>query len=439
MKKLFTLLTLVMLMVTAACSGSGSNSTAGSNAGEATPAPAVVEDTTPVTIQYWHAHAEAQMKGVNFMIEEFKKKYPHITVEPVFQGAYADLHQKLQAAIAAKDVPAVTNVEVASLATFSEGGAFENLDGYIKRDKVDTADFSQGMLAAYAYNGKQFGFPLIVSTSVNIYNKTLFDKLGITPPQTWDEIEAFNQKATVKEGGKTTRYAFSVPGWDVWNYDPWMINGGGSILNADMTKSNIDSPESLRYIKNFKKWFDEGSMHIGVGKGASDTMRQMFLEEKIAMVQHSSSIIKTYVENAKFEVGVSFIPGDKKRIANIGGAGIVMMSGAKDNQKEAAWKFIKHMTSAEFNIQWAEKVGYLPTHKSSVASEEGKKYQETWPQYKAVLDNFDNVTPRLQHVVYTELSNFYKDAMAKIVLEKADPETVMKEAATKMNEVLDDL
>ncbi|TCZ78894.1 ABC transporter substrate-binding protein [Paenibacillus albiflavus] len=440
MKKLISVLAIAMVLLTSACSGSNNTASSG-NGSDATPAPAATtppEDTTPVKIQYWHAHAENQMGGVNYMIEEFQKKYPYITVEPVFQGGYSDLQQKLQAAIAAKEVPAVTNIEVSAIPGFSDSGALQDLNPYIERDKVDTADFSQGMLNAYAFGGKQVGLPLIVSTSVMVYNKTLFDKLGVTPPQTWDEIEAFNQKVTLKEGDKTTRYAFAVPGWDIWYHDPWLLNGGGTILNADQTKATVDSPESLRYFQNFKKWFDEGSLQIGVGKGASDTMRQMFLDEKIGMVQHSSAIIKTYVENAKFEVGVSFVPGDKTRISNIGGAGIVMMAGAKDNQKEAAWKFINFMTSAEHNIKWAESVGYLPTHKSSVQTEDGKKYQEKWPQYKAVLDNFDNVTPRYQHVAYTEFSDFYKEAINKMVLEKGDPAKLMQEAAVKMNKVLED-
>lgn len=113
------------------------------------------------------------------MVAEFSKKYPHITVEPVFQGAYAELHKKLQAAVAAGDVPAVTNVEVSSLPNFANSGVFADLTPWIQRDKVQLDDFSKGMLQAYAYNNKQYGFPLIVSTSVFVYNKTLLDQLGV--------------------------------------------------------------------------------------------------------------------------------------------------------------------------------------------------------------------------------------------------------------------
>lgn len=418
----------VALSLAACASGSG-----GGGGAAADP-----DDDTPVTIQYWHAHAENQMGGVNYMIEEFTKKYPHITVEPIYQGGYGDLHKKLQAAVVANDVPAVTNVEVASLPNFADSGTFADLTSWIERDKVALDDFSEGMLKAYAYNEKQYGFPLIVSASVFVYNKTLLDELGVEPPSTWDEIEDYFQKVVVKEGGQTTRYGFSVPGWDTWYYDPWTVNGGGSILNEDRTETTIASAESMRYLKNFEKWLNEGNMHMGFGTGASDNMRQMFLEGKIAIVQHSSAVIKTYLENATFEVGVAFIPGDKQRITNIGGAGIVMMEQAKADQKEAAWKFIEFMTSAEHNIKWAEKVGYLPTRKSAFNSPEGEQYFKDQPQYAAVFDHFDSVQPRLQHPAYPEFSGIYKEVIGEMILNNQDPEPLMLEAANKINEVLEE-
>lgn len=160
------------------------------------------------------------------------------------------------------------------------------------------------------------------------------------PPQTWSEIDAFNAKAAKRENGKTTRYAFSVPGWVTWYYDPWLINGGGHILTEDGSEAAVQTPDSLRYVENFHRWLKEGVVHMGYGKGASDNMRQMFLGGEIAMVQHTPAMLKMYRENANFEVGVSFLPGDQERTSNIGGAGIVMMDGIKDDKKrEDAWKF----------------------------------------------------------------------------------------------------
>ena len=437
MKKWLSVLAVSSITLTTAVGcGNSADTKGGQASGDV--APPAVEDNSPVTIQYWHSHADVQMGAVNYMIAEFQKKYPNITVEPVYQGAYTDLHKKLQAAIAAKDVPAVTNVEVSALPNFADSGAFANLSAYITRDKMDLSDFSKGMLQAYAFNNKQYGFPLIVSTSVFVYNKTMLDSLGVKPPQTWAEIEDFNKKVTLKENGKTTRYAFSVPGWDTWYMDPWVSNGGGSILSPDNKKTLLDQPDSQKWLNNFYKWTKEGSMHMGYGKGASDTMRQMFLDGKVAMVQHTSAVLKTYLENAKFEVGVSFIPGDKERKSHIGGAGIVMMEGAPAKQKEAAWKFIKFMTGAENNIKWAEGTGYLPTHKSVLNTDEGKKYFEKLPQYKAVFDNFDNVVGRPQHPAYPEFSKKYMEVVGKMLLENADPIPLLNESVKEINTIIAD-
>lgn len=401
-------------------------------------APQVEEDKTPITIQYWHAHDDDQKKALEEAIQDFNKKYPWITVQPVFQGDYETLQKKLMAAVAAKEVPAVTNIEVSALPQFADSGVLTELGPYIKRDKVDTADFSQGMLKAYAFHDKQYALPLIVSTSVFVYNKTMLDNEGVKPPQTWAELESFGQKLSKKEGNEVTRYAFSVPGWSTWYYDPWIVNGGGSILTDDLKKSAMDQPDSMKFLKNFKNWKDKGYMHIGYGKGASNTMRQMFFDGKIGMVEHTSALIKWYIENAKFEIGVSFIPGDKKRISHLGGASIAVMEGAPQKQKEAAWKFAQFMTSTENNIKWAEGTGYLPTRKSAVNTDAGKAYFTKYPQYKAVIDNFDNVVGGLQHPGYAEFSGAYEKALGKVVLENADPETELKDAAKKMNDILKD-
>ena len=448
LKKALSIVAAAGLAFVVGCSGSGggtatggnnsSNSgTGGGTVAEAPPAPPV-EDTTPITIQYWHSHAEAQLPGLEYMIEEFNKVYPHITIEPVYQGAYTDLHKKLQAAVAARDVPAVTNVEVSALAQFADSGVFADLTPYIERDSFPSDDFSQGMLEAYQYNGRQFGLPLIVSTSVFIYNKTLFDELGVTPPQTWDEIEDFGKKVAVINNGTTERYAFSVPGWDTWYYEPWIVNGGGSVSNEDFTKTALDQPESQKWIANFSKWLKEGFMHMGYGTGASSNMRTAFLEGKIGMVQHTSAVLKTYLENATFEVGVSFIPGDVNRTSHIGGAGIVMMDMASDKEKEAAWKFIQFMTSSEHNISWAEKVGYLPTRKSAFESAEGQAYFERWPQYKVVFDHFDDVTGRPKHPAYPEMAEVYKEVVGEMILNGADPIPLLNAAVPEMNQILSD-
>ena len=50
-----------------------------------------------------------------------------------------------------------------------------------------------------AYKGKTYGAALDVSTFGVYYNKTIFDRLQLQPPKTWDQFMAMNAK--IKQAG----------------------------------------------------------------------------------------------------------------------------------------------------------------------------------------------------------------------------------------------
>ncbi|WP_048601427.1 ABC transporter substrate-binding protein [Rubeoparvulum massiliense] len=418
-------------------SAGAKGSTVNSATANQTSATSQAEAVEPVTIQYWHSHGDTQVEGLNYMLEEFKKAYPHITVEAVFQGGYGDLEKKLIASLAAGNLPTVTVLESASIPHFAESGILAEIEPFIQRDQVDLDDFSKGMLRAYSYNGKQVGLPLVVSASVFIYNKAMLDEAGVKPPETWAEVPAFAEALTIKEGNTTTRHAFAIPGWSAWYYDPWIINGGGQIIDEN-GQSGLNQEGTKKFLKNFQTWKENGWLLLPYGKGASGEMKQLFLDQKVAMVEHTSANIDWYIENAGFEIGVSFLPADMNRETHIGGAGIVIMNDIPDAEKEAAWQFVNFMTSAEHNIAFTDFTGYLPTRKSALASEAGQRFLTEKPQYKAILDWFDNVNPRIQHPAYGEFRKLYEEVVGKISLEGGDVDQLMEQAAKQMNEILED-
>jgi sn-glycerol 3-phosphate transport system substrate-binding protein len=413
----------------------GCSSSTGTPQPAAVDAPPLKEETTPITIQYWHSHPETQLEGMKLMISEFNKKYPYITVEPVYQGSYDELSRKLTAAMAAKEVPAITVSENSLMPNLALNGALMDLGPYIKRDKFDVTDFSKGMLEAYALDGKQYGIPFVVSTNSLVYNKTMFDKEGIKPPETWAEVAEFGKKVVQKQGDKITRYGFTVNLSGPWDYEPWILNGGGSIITKD-GKSGVDQPESFKFMKQFQEWKKDGTMYYTHGKGGTDTAKQMFLDGQLGMFEISSSGLKWYQDNAKFEIGAAFLPGDKRRVAEIGGASLVIMDMAEQKQKEAAWKFLQFVTGAENNIKFVEALGYLPTRKSAVSSAQGQEFFKKYPYMKNIFDHFDDVISRPQHPGFSETKASTQKAIDRIVLENMDVEVSFKQSAKEVNDIL---
>jgi sn-glycerol 3-phosphate transport system substrate-binding protein len=433
---IFALLLSLCIISVVGCSSGGTTGTTGDKPA-AQEAPALQEDKTPITIQYWHSHPDTQLDGMKMMISEFNKKYPYITVEPVFQGAYDELSRKLTAAMAAKAVPALTVSENSLMPNLAINGALTELGPYMKRDKFDVNDFSKGMMEAYALNGKQYGIPFVVSMNSLVYNKTMFDKEGIKAPETWADVNTFGQKIVKKEGNKITRYGLTVNLSGPWDYEPWILNGGGAIITKD-GKSGLDQPESFKFMKQFLDWKTNGSMFITHGKGATDTAKQMFLDGELGMYEISSSGLKWYKDNAKFEIGAAFIPGDKRRVAEIGGASLVIMDMAPAKEKEAAWKFIQFVTGAENNIKIVDSLGYLPTRKSAVSSPQGQEFFKNYPYLKALYDHFDDVISRPQHPGFSETKASAQKAVDHIILENTDVETTFKASAKEVNEILKD-
>ena len=50
-------------------------------------------------ISFWHSMADKQAVAINEMAQAFAQLHPDITVRPIYQGSYDQLHQKLIAAI----------------------------------------------------------------------------------------------------------------------------------------------------------------------------------------------------------------------------------------------------------------------------------------------------------------------------------------------------
>ncbi|MFC5648662.1 extracellular solute-binding protein [Paenibacillus solisilvae] len=132
-KKLTALsLAMVMPVVLAAC-GSGSDSTNDSNGSASSGAKTESTDSAAaaaagkITIKYWYAFGEKVEEAKLHMVKAFNESQDKIEVIAEHQGNYDDLHAKVQAAFAAGDAPAVTDLEIASTGVFARSGMLQEL------------------------------------------------------------------------------------------------------------------------------------------------------------------------------------------------------------------------------------------------------------------------------------------------------------------------
>jgi multiple sugar transport system substrate-binding protein len=121
----------------------------------------VAADHTPVTITFWSAYTNRELKDYQQAFVGFHKKYPWITVKGT--GAITD--DKIIAAINGGNAPdAQLSFSPNNTGKFCSSGAWTNLNDRIKADKLDLSIFPKVALSYSGYKGVQCSLPALADS-----------------------------------------------------------------------------------------------------------------------------------------------------------------------------------------------------------------------------------------------------------------------------------
>lgn len=401
--------------------------------------------TEPITITWWHAHEDQLHQYLNYMVDQFHASQSFVKVEPVYIGSYTEIKTQLIAAVAAGDVPALATANTSDPAAYGEAGICEILDPYIAAYNYDIADFGEGLIASSSYKGEQVSLPYLISTQVMYFNQTAANEEGIEMPKTFDEFEAFLEKATLfNEDGTTKRYGTVFGGWDYWYFETLFKNNDVMTVLDDET-TDINNEMSVYITSKMKEWIDKGYAYYAYGTGSSSNMRQLFWEGGAFSVFHTSSLYDTYVTNvakfANFEIGMAWLPGSidgTRFMSEVGGSVILIPATASQKQKNAAWQFLMFMTSPEMNLYWADKTGYFPTKASVMDTPEYEDYLNRKPAMRDIVAMGGWINPRNQHPAYNTIANQWRDTLELIFNQDAPVQETLDKLAKEIADILDD-
>ena len=336
----------------------------------------------PVTITYAHfSGAGAQEETLKKMIEIFESKNPDIKVDVQITG-YEDYFTKLATTVGGGNPPDVFEMNMENFLSYMLRGACADLTG-----KIDTANYSEGTLAAVSSEGKIYAVPMSFSTCVLFYNKDLFDQAGVAYPTdewTWADAQAAAEK-------------IKALGDDIWGYyQPITYNefyksikgNGGSVLSEDYSQFTMNTPENVAVLEAMIARV-RGENHVMptkeelAGRGDWD----LFTEGKLGMIITGIWGFPTFAEKCTFDWDIVVEPGYKTP-STFFFANVNCVSPSSDKQ-EAAAKFVDAMGSDPDIVQLRLDANWeLPT-----IADQSKlsQYIEMTPpaNRKAVFDSMD--------------------------------------------------
>lgn len=316
------------------------------------------ENTTGETteITFWHAMGGGQGEALEKLVADFESEHPEIKVNLQNQGNYGDLNQILVATMQSPtDLPTITQAYPDWMLQFEEANLVTDLTDMVNGEDgiEDYDDILPGVREEIEQDGKIMAIPFNKSTEVLWYNKDLFDELELEVPTTYEELAEVSKK--IYEAKNIPGVGFdSLPNF----YTAYMHNQGEEI-DADL---DITSDKSVEAVNYYLDGIKEGYFRIA---GTDQYMSGPFANEQVG-AYIGSNAGEVYVKDGvdgKFEYAAAPYPAESSMQQ---GTNVYMFDNATEEEKKAAFEFLKYLVSKDSQIEFALNTGYIPARTSAI-------------------------------------------------------------------------
>lgn len=448
MKKAISLI-LALLMLVTLFAGCGKEETTAEKPNDSSSDSAnTADDVIELTFFYPVNIGGAVPDLIDKMVTDFEAQNPGIKINAVYTGNYGDNAVQVVSAFQSGTQPDFFLYDYTACLDIIAAGYVTPLNEYVNADADGEdylADFLEGFMVDAYIGDTLYSIPFQRSTEIMYYNKDAFAAAGLdpeSPPATWDELLEYAQKLTIKDAsGNVTQWGIGIDGDNA----QWWLGGmclqnsvdGSNLMNDDGTEVYFNTPEvieALQFVCDLSMKYEV--MPTGIQKW-SDLPTQ-FLDGQYAMIYHTSGNLTNIASNADFEFGAAYLPGNKRNGACTGGGSFFISEGIPEENKEAAWKFIRYVTSPECQAQWMIDTGYVAVCKSAQETDLLKAYFDEVPQAKVAMDQVVYAGPELtvnnSGIVWDALND---NITAALTGEKS-VEDAMNDAQAKADAALED-
>jgi multiple sugar transport system substrate-binding protein len=402
--------------------------------GAAAPAPAeqVASGPYPYKIVTGSNFAAGErLEWAKLTAEEFtRQNSPKMTAEHVIIGT----NDALFAAMAAGTGPDVTRTSGAWFSDYVDKGQLVDLTPYVKRDKLDLNRWYQQEEMLFR-KSKQYAMPYWQAHSIYMFNKTLFDKAGLRPPDnenwTWNNLLETAQRLT--KPGET--YGIQMGNGFEFAWLNFIRSAGEDYVNKERTKTTLNTPGNLATFQWLVDLLQRHKVHPTIGDtslGAGD----WWLQGKIGIrLNGTGALGATLTAKPDFEWDMFVTPkhpASGRRAVTANENSQVVTTSTKN--PEAAFK-LAHFFSEKYAQDLIGKFRInTPSLKTSAADTTG--WLSTPPaNMKVSLEQMKHAGTLSFHVNWLQWYN----EITTLMLPAFRGESSVKEAADKASQIGDTL
>jgi len=422
MKKRNVLIVLSLLVgLMAALTGCGEDkgNKAAQSASEANSSQAAdsEEDITLKFISWW-SYLKPEL------LRKFEDENPGIKVDYEYVAAGDAYNNKIKTLTASNELPDVFGIQGVTFESLIKSQDIMDLKQAFATPAYDKAEawgdtinpvlianMNSGLTSEADADSHVWGVPFGAVSVVVVFNRTLFDQLGLKAPTTWAEFESNNK--IIKEAGLIPMSYANKVGWGDWWVRFLLDQSTRDVTTDDFLtgKAKVTDPGFVEAVQKLKEMWDAGTFDpAGMTNGIDET-QALFVQQKMAQYMVVPENFVQYLQEnmpKNVELGAYALPAWKgiEPSRTLGGAANIVAVSAKTVHEEAAIKLAKFLTSeatfqslASSNVVPSTK-GYTPPEGDKImgayakAAENGFIMEHT-PGGEAGLKLFQDALPKI--------------------------------------------
>ena len=385
--------------------------------------PAFAED--PVNIEYWFGIGGKQGDMILSLIDQYNASQDKVHVTGIQFADYGTANDNYRSALVAGTEPACFHTGIQFIPALVD--YLEPLnDRYANDPDFHAEDLLEGCLdCMYAPDGETIvGVPLYASTQVMYYRKDAFEGYDIEEVfSSWQNLYQAMKEITRKDdGGSTVFY-----GWEpMWNTDNWVdaVQSAGGTFFTDKESRHVNflSQEWIDVMTFFSEAFQEGTMMMNHGGTGWEYWYKNIDDVLQGRAAGYTGSVGDMGDLDFSVVGCHRQPGFGGHEALTGSDthAMAISKGASEEEKDAAWDFLKYMNSDYAQGQYSMASGYVITRKTVLNDPEFAAYVEKNPQILAAIEALDHSVKNYVDFTGGYVNTAYHDMVDRVLLEGMD-------------------
>jgi multiple sugar transport system substrate-binding protein len=296
------------------------------------------------------------------LVDEYNKTHKNTVKLTIIPG---DSYQaKVGAAAGSNGLPDILAADVVYSPNYVKQGIYKDITSQVKGLPFYN-NLSHAHTNAASLNGKIFGTPLVVDSSLIIYNKTLFSKAGLDPeqgPKSFTDIYNDAKAIRDKVGGDTYGFYFggNCAGCNAYTMFPYFAAAGTPPFANDGKTAHIDTPAVKATFDLYKKMYDEGIMPAGAKTEDGTNWVKSFNAGKIGILPIGTFDFGALAK-ASFDWGVVGLPApDGSKTATFVGGDVAGISKNSTHFTQAL-NFLEWTLGEDAQVNVLAKSGNLPS------------------------------------------------------------------------------